>query len=195
MSIQAGRPRLGAEEAADWNIAPIVAELRTLREESLASRSRSGKPIKLPSRKVLSGIIEGLSAALFPNRLSSRELALESVDYYVGRVLDIALRELIDQVELELQFVSGQAAVSSQQRQQAVSIVHQFADALPAVRRLLESDIHAAYAADPTARTLDEVLACYPGFKAITYYRLAHVLHGFSVLRSPRGLSLKSLIA
>ncbi len=53
----------------DWNIDGIVAELRGLRDAALAARQRLGKPAKLPSRKALAGIVEGLSSALFPNRL------------------------------------------------------------------------------------------------------------------------------
>lgn len=41
----------------------------------------------------------------------------------------------------------------------------------------MESDIVAAYEGDPAARSVDEVLACYPGIMAIAYYRLAHELH------------------
>jgi serine O-acetyltransferase len=177
MSIRSCRLGESFREPDDWNIAPIVAELRTLREASLAARRRAGRPVKLPSRKVLSGIVEGLNAALFPNRLGSRELTDGSIDYYVGRVLDIALRELVDQIERELQFVSGDEPTNGAQREQAVALVHDFARALPMVRKRLESDIQTAYAADPAARTIDEVLACYPGIKAITHYRLAHELH------------------
>ncbi len=82
----------------DWNIEAIVAELRRLREASLAARRRLGKPAKLPSRKMLAGIVEGLSAALFPNRLGARALANESLDYFVGHSLDESLRELAEQV-------------------------------------------------------------------------------------------------
>ncbi|HMU65131.1 MAG TPA: serine O-acetyltransferase, partial [Nitrosomonas sp.] len=38
-------------------------------------------------------------------------------------------------------------------------------------------DIVAAYEGDPAARSVDEVLACYPGIMAIAYYRLAHELN------------------
>jgi hypothetical protein len=40
-------------EPTDFDIASIVAQLRTLREESLATRQRVGMPVKLPSRSAL----------------------------------------------------------------------------------------------------------------------------------------------
>lgn len=165
---------------SDWDgtIKSIVSELRTLRDASLAARDRVGRPAKLPSRKALAGIVEGLSAALFPNRLGARELASESADYFVGHTLDVTLRDLVEQVLRELHFVSKDEVASDEQRREAAAIVRQFASRLPEVRKLLESDIQAAYEGDPAARSPDEVLACYPGISAITHHRLAHVLFG-----------------
>ena len=58
----------------DLGIAQIVTQLRDLRLTSLENRQRRDKPPKLPSRKVLQEIIEGLAAALFPNRLGLPDL-------------------------------------------------------------------------------------------------------------------------
>jgi serine O-acetyltransferase len=155
----------------------VVAELRALRLESLENRQRRDKPPKLPSRKALIGIADGLSAVLFPNRLGLPELTDESVDYYVGHTLDVTLRDLLVQVRRELHFVSGLEATSNADREHASAITHEFAKQLPHIRSLLESDIQAAYEGDPAARSVDEILVCYPGFTAITHYRLAHELH------------------
>lgn len=161
----------------DFNIGGIVAELRALRESSLAARHRTGNPAKLPSRKNLTTIVEGLCAALFPNRLGTRVLANESLDYFVGHTLDAVLRELTEQIALDLQFDAAHPAAIDELREHAIAIVRTFANELPRVRELLESDIHAAYVGDPAARSIDEVLACYPGITAIAHHRLAHVLH------------------
>ncbi len=58
--------------------------------------------------------------------------------------------------------------------------------ALPEVRRQLGTDVRAAYAGDPAARSLDEVILCYPAFTAISTYRLAHVLYEQQVPLIPR---------
>ena len=155
----------------------IVAELRDLRNASLAARHREGNPLRLPSRKSLASIVEGLSAALFPNRLGLRQLAHESIDYYVGHTLDEACRDLVEQVVLELQFVAGSGIDHREQGRRAQELVRDFARGLPDIRRVLETDILAAYEGDPAARSIDEVLACYPGITAILHHRLAHALH------------------
>jgi serine O-acetyltransferase len=149
--------------------------------KSLESRQRQNKPPKLPSRKVLVGVADGLRAILFPNRLGLPELTNESVDYYVGHTLDVTLRELLAQVRRELRFVSGLETISDQDQEQAFAIIKAFAQRLPHIRSLLESDIQAAYEGDPAARSIDEVLVCYPGVTAITHYRLAHELHRLGV--------------
>ncbi len=159
----------------------IVDELRTLRMASLERRNRHDRPPRLPARKILAGVTEGLCAALFPNRLGSSELADEGVDHYVGHVLNITLRELMVQIQHELHYNSGLEVLSSEDRERSISITQAFAKQLPEIRKLLESDIKAAYEGDPAARNVDEVLVCYPGIMAIMHYRLAHVLHGLGV--------------
>src|ERR1700709_186258 len=86
----------------------IVDELRKIRVASLEHRQRRDRPPKLPSRKSLTSVVEGLSAALFPNRLGPPGLNEAGIDYFVGHTLDVALRELCDQVARELRFNSEQ---------------------------------------------------------------------------------------
>lgn len=164
-----------------WDIGDVVSQLRILRKESLATRRRIGKQVILPSRSSLASIVEGLGKALFPNRLGSHLLTGDSIDYFVGHTLDVTLRELSNQILRELQFVSGNDTASGDEREHATEIVRAFAQSLPNIRSLLESDIHAAYEGDPAARSVDEVLACYPGITAIIHHRLAHSLHKLSV--------------
>ena len=57
---------------------------------------------------------------------------------------------------------------------------------LPEVRRQLQTDLVAAYQGDPAAKSLDEVILCYPAFTAISTYRLAHILYRENVPLLPR---------
>ena len=179
--VNTKRTRDLLSRSTNLDINNIVDELRTLRNASLESRQRHDRPPKLPARKILVGVAEGLSAALFPNRLGSSELADEGIDHYVGHTLNVTLRELMVQIQHELHYNSGLEVLSDEDRQQSVDITRDFAKRLPKVRTLLESDIIAAYEGDPAARNVDEVLVCYPGIMAITHYRLAHELHNLGV--------------
>jgi serine O-acetyltransferase len=161
----------------DWGIDTLVAQLRDLRVQSLETRSRRDKPPKLPSRKELQVILEGLGAVLFPNRLGLPDLNDEGIDYFVGHTLETVLRELYKQIRRELQFISGHDGVDKAANEQAISIARQFAARLPTVRALVDTDIQAAFEGDPAASSPDEVLVCYPGITAIIHHRLAHILY------------------
>jgi serine O-acetyltransferase len=155
----------------------IVSELRKIRVASLEHRQRRDRPPKLPSRKSLAVVVDGLAAALFPNRLGPAGLTDEGIDYFVGHTLDVALRELCDQVTRELRFAGEEEDVEHR----ACQLVREFAASLPDIRLLLDSDIRAAYEGDPAARSADEVLVCYPGITAVTHHRIAHRLHRLGV--------------
>ncbi len=159
-----------------WGIEDTVAQLRKLRDQSLENRQRRHKPPKLPSRRELQLILDGLSAVLFPNRLGRPDLTEEGIDYFVGYTLDCVLHELFRQIRRELQFISGNEN-NEISHQQAINMTRLFNAELPNVRALVDSDIQAAYEGDPAARTPDEVLVCYPGIMAVIYHRLAHILY------------------
>lgn len=57
---------------------------------------------------------------------------------------------------------------------------------MPDIRRLIDSDIDAAFLADPAARSTDEILVCYPGAIAILHHRIAHQLHTLGAVITAR---------
>jgi serine O-acetyltransferase len=171
-----------ASAGLHWDIDSIVAELRAVRVRSLENRQRTAdRPPRLPSRKALLGILDGLSAVLFQNRLGTPELTDEGIDYFVGHTLDTTLRHLLEQVRRELLYSSGQEGIRDADRERAIEITQTFAARLPEVRAVLDSDLRAAYEGDPAAGSIDQVLVCYPGITAVIHHRLAHVLHRLGV--------------
>ena len=71
----------------------------------------------------------------------------------------------------------------------AKAIVDDFVAALPEVRRLVDTDVEAAYDGDPAATSRMEVVMAYPGLYAVTIHRLAHVLYKLKVPIIPRVMS------
>ena len=71
----------------------------------------------------------------------------------------------------------------------AHEIVAQFLANLGEVKRLVESDVHAAYDGDPAATSRMEVVMAYPGLYAVTIHRLAHELYKLKVPIIPRVMS------
>lgn len=54
------------------------------------------------------------------------------------------------------------------------------------MRRILATDVEAAYNGDPAAESYGEVICCYPAIKAISNYRIAHELLELGVPLIPR---------
>ncbi|MES2975318.1 MAG: serine O-acetyltransferase EpsC [Pseudomonadota bacterium] len=158
----------------------IVAALHGVRQRWRESQKRSleagGR--EFPSRDALSRIIDELKGALFPMRLGPPELRQESEDFYVGHTLDSALHALLAQVRLELRYSARHQGHQEQDIEtRSVAATQAFAASLPEIRSLLDSDVLAAYHGDPAARSVDEVLLCYPGVLAMIHHRLAHQLY------------------
>jgi serine O-acetyltransferase len=165
---------------ADFDTASIVAGLRGVRQQWRESQKRSLEPggRELPSREALNQIIESLKGALFPMRLGPPDLQQESEDFYTGHTLEEALHALLAQVRLELRYVARHQNESDDVLDtRALSTTRAFAASLPTIRTLLDSDVLAAFHGDPAARSVDEVLLCYPGILAMIHHRLAHRLY------------------
>lgn len=169
---------------ASFHTADIVASLRTVRQQWREAQRRTPEPggREFPSRDALGRIVESLKGALFPMRLGPTDLYPEGEDFYVGHTLETALHELLEQVQLELRYVArhqnlNDAGIATQ----ALEATRALAAELPAIRRLLDSDVLAAYQGDPAARSVDEVLLCYPGVLAIIHHRIAHKLYALGL--------------
>lgn len=156
----------------------VVAELRAARENWRRAHVRNAEygNLGFPSREAIGLLIDQLSAALFPIRLGPVDVTLASEDAFVAQSLETALPLLAAQLERELtynQTIHGAMIdIAGETRRIAVGL----AKRLPAIRRLLDTDIEAAYRGDPAARSLDEVLLCYPCVTAIVHHRIAHEL-------------------
>lgn len=67
--------------------------------------------------------------------------------------------------------------------------VNLFFDKLELIHNQLEADLEAVFNFDPAAKSVSEVLIAYPGFFAITVYRLAHELWINNIPILPRIMS------
>ena len=165
---------------AQFEVGDIVRALHGVRDEWRAAQKRSREPggREFPSRDALAGVVDGLKGVLFPMRLGPPELRVESEDYYVAHTLDTALHALLAQARLELHYSHRHGPLADADvALRATRAVQDFAASLPATRRLLDSDVLAAYQGDPAAGSVDEVLLCYPGVLSMIHHRLAHSLY------------------
>ena len=153
----------------------VVQELKKISTEDALKMAHDCPP---PDRLTVVRIVKALQAALFP-LCFRRELPGQSDSV----LLACTLEELNGQILSAMRFVHlGEKEAD----EAAEAAVEAFARRLPEVKRLLLLDIEALYEGDPAASRREEVMICYPGFYAISIYRLAHELYRLKVPLIPR---------
>ncbi|MEE4452950.1 serine O-acetyltransferase EpsC [Novosphingobium resinovorum] len=167
----------GADPLDLWDVGEVVRELAGIRRHWRSTNARHVEhgAKGFPSRIRLAKITEELSSALFPLRLGPDFVRQANEDTFITQTLQIAASRLHAQLRLELAYAIEIESLVADQR--ATEIVVAFLHELPNLRRLLDLDIEAAFRGDPAARSIDEVLICYPGLLAIIHHRLAHTLY------------------
>ena len=141
----------------------------------------------LPNHDEVVEIIAMFRALLFPGYFGRQNLATKSLQYHVGSLVADIHDRLLRQVEDA--FVH--TAIRNQEptaglREKAQSIVRDVLAGLPRLRGILATDAQAAFDGDPAASSIGEIIFSYPGFFAITVFRIAHELYLREVPLIPR---------
>ncbi|MBZ4191888.1 serine O-acetyltransferase [Niabella beijingensis] len=134
--------------------------------------SQKGVPA-VPPNHVISSWADALICLLFPERADCFPISAEEVHH------KLMLREKELTAILEV----------TDTCQQVLNNAGRFFQQLPELYRLLNTDIEAILSGDPAAKTRFEVIRAYPGFFAIAYYRIAHVLWTLQIPHLPRILT------
>ena len=153
--------------------------------KGLFHQHRHGDP--LPSAPALQEIVALCRAVLFPGYYGRSALHNVTIRYHIGTALEQLFALLTSQVEAGLCFDATSSAGS--RLDEAAEIAAAVIDRLPQVRRILATDVEAAYLGDPAAQNYGEVISCYPVIKALTCYRVAHELYQHHVPLIPRILT------
>ncbi|NLN61374.1 MAG: serine acetyltransferase [Myxococcales bacterium] len=144
--------------------------------------------IELPSKKIISNIIEDLRCGLFPGYFGVSDMTVDSMRFHVGATLDRAIIALEEQIRRGLHFTCTRENEETclRCRLEASDLAHQFLLRLPEIKHYLDTDVAAVCQGDPAVTGPDEAIFCYPGILAITNYRIAHALHQLEVPLIPR---------
>jgi serine O-acetyltransferase len=147
----------------------------------------------LPRPQAVLEIIQDLKELIFPGYGSRRNLDWSRIAETAGGLLAGLHGRLCEQIACALRHEAeaGRDGAGDEGRffdldlrAQRKSI--QLLESLPRLRRLIATDVQAAYDGDPAAGSLHEIVCSYPGLEAVTVYRLAHELHGLGVPLLPR---------
>ncbi len=170
----------------------IVSELCAAAVDSMARLRRKPARHVAPSRVAVLKIMENIRMILFPGYHGPPDLTEETLPYYLGAKLDQTRNLLEDQITRGLCFLCPSdecARLREECIEKASKIVGIFLGFLPEIRRILMTDVQAAYEGDPAAKSPDEAIFCYPGIQAVTNHRIAHELYRLDVPLIPRIIS------
>lgn len=160
----------------------------------------------LPSGESLEEIIQLARAILFPGYFGKSQVDIHTLKYQIGVDVEHMYHLLCDQIlaglcfnpisSLQLQdddtpddetaLLLDQARERKKLELHADDIARELISRLPEIRRVLSTDVVAAYNGDPAAKSEAEIIACYPVIKALTNYRIAHELYAMGVPLIPR---------
>lgn len=157
--------------------------------EGLFHQYKDGDP--LPSGKSLRRIVELSREILFPGYFGNSTVHRRTINYHIGVNVEELLGLLTEQIQAGLCFglentPSDNVIKKIPDRDTAASIAARFISKLPEIRRILATDVEAAYYGDPAATCFGEIICCYPIIRAITNYRIAHELYMLNVPLIPR---------
>jgi serine O-acetyltransferase len=171
---------------ADVGLGPVVDQLCAA-AASLGGRRNGTGRIVLPSRDLVLECVEGLRAVFFPGYFGETDLSDEHLHYYVGATLDRVLHILDEQVRRGIAFAERHDYETCDHcADRAAEVMRAFLQRLPEVRRLVASDVDAAYDGDPALKIKDEAIFSYPGVLAVTNQRIARELYALGVPLIPR---------
>lgn len=147
---------------------------------------RDRQVFRMPSEVLLAEIVRLTRDVIFPYHYGDTPVYTDTLTYYIGVRTDRLARLLREQIQIGLEY---DCTCCSNPKEKAEHITEQFIAQLPELRRLLTTDVIAAYNGDPAAKNHGEVIACYPVIKALTNYRMAHLLLQLGVPLIPRMLT------
>ncbi len=144
----------------------------------------------LPNRRALIEALNHLKPVIYMGFYSTRPLSRGNLRYAISEHLHPAYEILVDQISRAVQYehACGRSTVVHEPGWSEAVVMRLF-NKLPAVRALLNDDVLAAFAGDPAAKSVEEIIFSYPAIQAITTYRMAHELYCEQVPMIPRILS------
>jgi serine O-acetyltransferase len=145
----------------------------------------------LPNRDAIVAGISLLQQLAFPGYFGKQGLTVENAGFRVGELVMELSDVLFDQVRCCLRHrepcpENPTPAEAAECDAEAVRIVGEFFDRIPAVRALLATDVQAAFDSDPAASSTDETIFSYPGLYTIFVQRMAHEFYKLKVPLLPR---------
>ncbi len=156
--------------------------------------------VPLPSGDELQKIIELVRGILFPGYYGRSCINTNTLKFHLGVYTEQLYSLLVAQIQAGLSFSNfdekgavfaayNRNTINAEMRRMAENRAVRFIERLPELRRVLATDVVAAFNGDPAAKNYGEIISCYPVIKELTIYRMAHELWMLEVPLIPRMLT------
>lgn len=156
--------------------------------KSVYHENRDGEPF--PSGLALRQIVDLSRSILFPGYFGNPMVDRRTIKYHIGVNVERLQALLEEQVLAGLCFgCTDEERSLADKKAESKQVVSVFVEFLPELRRVLMTDIEAAYYGDPAAKSFAEIILCYPAVRAISNHRIAHKLLELGVPMIPRMIS------
>ncbi len=160
--------------------------IQTVQELSSTSNCDffGGKHYLIPNNAKIKTALELLEAVILPY-CYSYPASTDSIEYFIGRDLNIAVEIFKEQIfnAVKLNFTSATDIEAAELTESAIiSLIKE----LPKIRQYIIREIDTAFRYDPAAKSLVEVLICYPALKTLLYHKIAHELYLSEIPVIPR---------
>lgn len=141
----------------------------------------------IPSEGYVVDIINKLRELLFPGYFSREKVDPVNLKYTMGQTVTNLFDMLSEQITHSIRHDCLRYDLScSDCGERGYKIALEALESIPMIRRVLGTDIRAAYEGDPAAKSHDEIIFSYPGVYALSVYRVAHRLFELNVPLLPR---------
>jgi serine O-acetyltransferase len=138
----------------------------------------------LPSDASVNQLAADLMHLLFPGFFEATPLTREAIPELTRTRLGAILTRLQSDIEKALRFTQAPEPAATAARLATAALA-----CLPELRRIVQTDVQAAYAGDPAARSTEEIILAYPCVLVISLQRFAHQLYRLGVPLLPRMLT------
>ncbi len=137
----------------------------------------------LPRMEDIERLEETLLSLFFPGHQMTE--APGSLMEAVSRNFRAAMELLTSAIAKAVRYENPEMSIA-ESLEEAAGASRALAQELPEIRRLLKLDAEAGYGGDPAAKSIHEVILCYPAMRTLAVHRTAHCLYRMNVPLVPR---------
>lgn len=140
--------------------------------------------VNLPTQDSVQQLASDYMHLIFPGFFEATGLTKHDVPNLVEDLLRRVELRLKTDIEKGLRF-----ARDPDPAKRAAELTIATLDQLPALRKIIKTDVDAAFEGDPAAGSIEEIILAYPCVLSISLQRFAHVLYTLGVPLLPRMLT------